>query len=133
MEADLAYSFAHDYETAKDKLSDSLRLQIERGMSYSAVAYHQAMSQQAVLDDILGGLFQEYDAILTPSASGEAPIGLNNTGDPSFAPSGLSVVFQHLTYQSSRAKTECRLAPSLWEQKMMMPVCYAQQTGFYVN
>ena len=84
MEADLAYSFAHDYETAKDKLSDSLRLQIERGMGYSAVAYHQAMSQQAVLDDILGGLFQEYDAILTPSVSGEAPIGLDNTGDPSF-------------------------------------------------
>jgi Asp-tRNA(Asn)/Glu-tRNA(Gln) amidotransferase A subunit family amidase len=29
-------------------------------------------------------LVQEYDAILTPSASGEAPIGLDNTGDPSF-------------------------------------------------
>ena len=84
MEADLAYSFAHDYETAKDKLSDSLRLQIERGMGYSAVAYHQAMSQQAVLDDILGGLFQEYDALLTPSVSGEATIGLDDTGDPSF-------------------------------------------------
>jgi Asp-tRNA(Asn)/Glu-tRNA(Gln) amidotransferase A subunit family amidase len=84
MEADLAYSYAHDYESAKDLLSNSLRTQIERGMSYSAVAYHQAMSQQAVLDDILGGLFQEYDAILTPSVTGEAPIGLDNTGDPSF-------------------------------------------------
>ena len=53
-------------------------------MNYSAVAYHQAISQQTVLDDILGGLFQEYDALLTPSASGEATIGLDDTGDPSF-------------------------------------------------
>ena len=84
MEADLAYSYAHEYETGKDLLSDSLRAQIERGMSYSAVTYHRAMAQQAILDVILAELFQVYDALLTPSASGEAPIGLDDTGDPSF-------------------------------------------------
>ena len=84
MEADIAYSYSHEYETAKNLLSDSLRGQIERGMSYSAVAYHRAMSQQAILDVILAELFQEYDVLLTPSASGEAPIGLDDTGDPSF-------------------------------------------------
>ena len=84
MEADLAYSYAHEYETGKDLLSDSLRTQIERGMSYSAVTYHRAMAQQAILDVILAELFQVYDALLTPSASGEAPIGLDDTGDPSF-------------------------------------------------
>ena len=40
--------------------------------------------QQAVSDDIQGSLYHEYASILTQSASGEAPIGLNNTGDPSF-------------------------------------------------
>ena len=84
MEADLAYSYANEYETGKDLLSDSLRAQIERGMSYSAVTYHRAMAQHAILDVILAELFQVYDALLTPSASGEAPIGLDDTGDPSF-------------------------------------------------
>ncbi|MBC8258550.1 MAG: amidase [SAR324 cluster bacterium] len=84
MESDLAYSFAHDYETTKEMLSDSLRSQIERGMGYSAVAYHRALQQQAIMDDILAELFQEYDALITPSAIGEAPIGQDNTGDPSF-------------------------------------------------
>ena len=84
METDLAYSYAHDYERAKDLLSDSLRGQIERGLGYSAVAYQRALAQQAILDVILTELFQVYDALLTPSASGEAPIGLDNTGDPSF-------------------------------------------------
>jgi len=84
METDLAYSYAHDYERAKELLSDSLRGQIERGLGYSAVAYQRALAQQAILDVILTELFQVYDALLTPSASGEAPIGLGNTGDPSF-------------------------------------------------
>ena len=84
METDLAYSYAHDYERAKDLLSDSLRGQIERGLGYSAVAYQRALAQQAILDVILTELFQVYDVLLTPSASGEAPIGLDNTGDPSF-------------------------------------------------
>ena len=84
METDLAYSYAHDYERAKELLSDSLRGQIERGLGYSAVAYQRALAQQAILDVILTELFQVYDALLTPSASGEAPIGLDNTGDPSF-------------------------------------------------
>ena len=84
METDLAYSYAHDYERAKELLSDSLRGQIERGLGYSAVAYQRALAQQAILDVILTELFQVYDALLTPSAPGEAPIGLDNTGDPSF-------------------------------------------------
>jgi Asp-tRNA(Asn)/Glu-tRNA(Gln) amidotransferase A subunit family amidase len=84
MEADLAHNYSHEYETAKDLLSDSLREQIERGMSYSAVAYHRALEQQDILDDILAELFQVYDVILTPSVAGEAPIDLKDTGDPSF-------------------------------------------------
>ncbi|NQV45073.1 MAG: amidase [Rhodospirillales bacterium] len=84
MEADLAYSYAREYETAKDLLSDSLRAQIERGLGYSAVAYHQAVEQQATMDSILDELFHTYDALITPSVPGEAPVGLNDTGDPAF-------------------------------------------------
>ena len=50
MEADIAYNYEKEYETGKDLLSDSLRGQIERGKSYTAVAYQKAIAQQAILD-----------------------------------------------------------------------------------
>ena len=84
MEADIAYNYEKEYETGKDLLSDSLRGQIERGKSYTAVAYQKAIAQKAILDVTLKELFNEYDALLTPSVPGEAPVGLDNTGDPSF-------------------------------------------------
>ncbi len=84
MEADLATNYALEYEKGKDLLSDTLRDQIERGQEYKAVAYHQALEQQKVLDDILSSLFGQYDALITPSVIGEAPEGLENTGDPCF-------------------------------------------------
>ena len=84
MEADIAYNYEKEYETGKDLLSDSLRGQIERGKSYTAVAYQKAIAQKAILDVTLEELFNEYDALLTPSVPGEAPVGLDNTGDPSF-------------------------------------------------
>ena len=84
MEADIAYNYEKEYETGKDLLSDSLRGQIERGKGYTAVAYQKAIAQQVILDVTLEELFNEYDALLTPSVPGEAPIGLDNTGDPSF-------------------------------------------------
>ena len=61
-----------------------MRGQIERGRDYSAVAYHQAVAQQSNMDVVLTELFNVYDALLTPSVPGEAPIGLDSTGDPSF-------------------------------------------------
>ena len=84
MEADIAYNYEKEYETGKDLLSDSLRGQIERGKSYTAVSYQKAIAQQVILDVTLEELFNEYDALLTPSVPGEAPVGLDNTGDPSF-------------------------------------------------
>ena len=38
----------------------------------------------AVLRDTLGPVFDRFDAILTPTAPGEAPEGLEATGDPAF-------------------------------------------------
>ena len=84
MEADIAYNYENEYEAGKNLLSDSLRGQIERGRDYSAVAYHQAVAQQSNMDVVLTELFNVYDALLTPSVPGEAPIGLDSTGDPSF-------------------------------------------------
>lgn len=82
--ADLAKSFAKLYDDGKDKLSAKLVDMIEEGQKTLAVEYNAAVDRIAAFNDELDGIFDEYDAILTPSAGGEAPVGLDSTGDPAF-------------------------------------------------
>ncbi len=84
MEADLARSFRHEYEKGKDKLSGILCEMIERGRACLAVDYNDAVGRIPLLNTILGEVFAKYDAILTPATSGEAPVGLESTGNPIF-------------------------------------------------
>jgi Asp-tRNA(Asn)/Glu-tRNA(Gln) amidotransferase A subunit family amidase len=84
MEADLAKSFAREYESGRDRLSARLREMIESGQRTLAVDYNRALERVAALGAILDELFTQYDAILTPAAPGEAPVGLGSTGSPVF-------------------------------------------------
>ena len=84
MEADLARSFEREYARGRDQLSSTLREMIERGQKVLAVDYNRAVDQIPVLNAMLDALFDWCDAILTPAATGEAPIGLESTGSPIF-------------------------------------------------
>ncbi|MGH6896392.1 MAG: amidase [Geminicoccaceae bacterium] len=84
MQADLAKSFAREYERGRDRLSSRLREMIERGQEIRAVDYNRAVERAAVLNAALDELFTRHDAILTPAAPGEAPSGLGSTGSPVF-------------------------------------------------
>lgn len=84
MEADLARSFAREYAQGADRLSPTLREMIERGQHHTAVEYNDAVGEIGTLNAALSGIFHHYDAIVTPAATGEAPIGLESTGSPVF-------------------------------------------------
>jgi Asp-tRNA(Asn)/Glu-tRNA(Gln) amidotransferase A subunit family amidase len=84
MFADIAKSCAGLYERGRDKLSESLRGIIEEGRKVLAVDYSAAMDWRTVLNGGLDEVFARFDAILTPAANGEAPVGLESTGDPAF-------------------------------------------------
>jgi Asp-tRNA(Asn)/Glu-tRNA(Gln) amidotransferase A subunit family amidase len=84
MEADLAKSFAREYERGRDRLSARLREMIERGQEIRAVDYNRAVQRISALNAALAEVFGTYDAILTPAAPGEAPQGLGSTGSPIF-------------------------------------------------
>ncbi len=84
MEADLAKSFRHEYERGKAKLSATLREMIERGQQCLALDYNLAVEQIPELSDALFEIFLEYDAVITPATTGEAPLGLEATGSPVF-------------------------------------------------
>jgi Asp-tRNA(Asn)/Glu-tRNA(Gln) amidotransferase A subunit family amidase len=84
MEADLARSFRHDYEAGRERLSESLRGQIERGRKVSAVEYNDAVDRIKVMEEAFEEVFDRCDAILTAPAAGPAPRGLESTGSPAF-------------------------------------------------
>jgi Asp-tRNA(Asn)/Glu-tRNA(Gln) amidotransferase A subunit family amidase len=84
MLADIARHYAGYYDRDPAGLSDKLRSMVEEGLTIRAVDYNRAVDGIAVLNAGLDKLFERYDAIVTPAATGEAPLGLASTGDPVF-------------------------------------------------
>jgi Asp-tRNA(Asn)/Glu-tRNA(Gln) amidotransferase A subunit family amidase len=82
-EADLAVSFAHEYEEGRDKLSAGLRGSIERGQQVKAADYIRAIARIPILNREVDDIFKSCDAILTPATTGEAPPP-DTTGSPIF-------------------------------------------------
>ena len=85
MEAEMAYHLEREWRTGASQLTARLREQLERGRAVSALDYQRAKAAIEPMYASLAELFeQSYDAILTPSAPGAAPLGLHSTGDPAF-------------------------------------------------
>ncbi len=84
MNADLAKNYARYYDTGKEQLTDKLCEMIEFGQQVSAVDYNTALDGQELLNRGLNLVFDHYDFIITPSTTGEAPVGLDATGSPIF-------------------------------------------------
>jgi Asp-tRNA(Asn)/Glu-tRNA(Gln) amidotransferase A subunit family amidase len=82
--AELAHNYARYYDRDASLLSDRLRGMVEEGRAIRAVDYLAALDMIAPLNAGLDLIFDRYDAILTPAAPGEAPVG-EATGDPAFS------------------------------------------------
>lgn len=83
--AEMAKHYAGYHARGRDQLSPVLRGMIEEGQRVLAVDYLAARDWRTVLNGGLDEVFERYDAILTPAANGEAPLGLEATGDPAFS------------------------------------------------
>jgi Asp-tRNA(Asn)/Glu-tRNA(Gln) amidotransferase A subunit family amidase len=71
-------------DAGKEELNPRLRGLIERGRDVTAADYNSALERVGDYGDALNAIFQDYDAIVTPAAVGEAPAGLKSTGDSIF-------------------------------------------------
>src|SRR5918999_124670 len=67
MEVEMAHNLHRDYEKGADQLSARLRQTIEQGRGYLAVDYARAVAGIIPLNDALGEVFDEFDAIVTPA------------------------------------------------------------------
>ncbi len=84
MEAEIAANYDSEWQQGRDRLSESLRSQIERGRAITAVDYRYALERIAAVNAAFEPLYAAYDVIMTPAVAGTAPRGLDSTGDPAF-------------------------------------------------
>ena len=84
MQAEMAANYDAEWERGRDRLSESLRAQLEHGRAIPALQYQKALARMPMVNEALSEIYTNYDAILTPSAAGTAPHGLDSTGDPAF-------------------------------------------------
>ena len=81
---DMERSLAHERRVHETKISSILKSYLDEGKSISASAYDAAMATVKGVQRDMEAVFGEADVILSPSAPGEAPKGLQATGDPAF-------------------------------------------------
>ena len=76
----------HEQHLAKypDLISADIRELVQKGNATSAPDYIKAKNLQKRLRKSIGDVFSQFDAILAPAATGEAPRGLEFTGNPIF-------------------------------------------------
>jgi Asp-tRNA(Asn)/Glu-tRNA(Gln) amidotransferase A subunit family amidase len=80
----VARNYAREYERGRDSLGVRLRAMIENGQKVTALAWLAARDKVRALGKALDEIFADYEAILTPSAIGTAPVGIETTGSPIF-------------------------------------------------
>jgi Asp-tRNA(Asn)/Glu-tRNA(Gln) amidotransferase A subunit family amidase len=84
MDYESARSLAFEYATRPQDLSANLRERIAVGCTHKPETYDAARRLVAKAREGLRAFFGEADVLLVPAAPGEAPKGLERTGDPVF-------------------------------------------------
>jgi Asp-tRNA(Asn)/Glu-tRNA(Gln) amidotransferase A subunit family amidase len=84
LEVELSCALSYEFENHPDRMSDLLRGVIEQGNSVGMERYLEAQKLAAECRWESIQLFHDYDVLLAPSVRGEAPVGLESTGDPLF-------------------------------------------------
>jgi len=75
---------AYEWDRHRERLSKAMHNAITDGLKIPADEYLKTLQIAQQCRHELPHVFEGLDALLTPSASGEAPKGLGSTGDPRF-------------------------------------------------
>lgn len=84
MDAEVAAALAPEYTRHRSQLSTLLQAGLERGLAVTTADLSAARDVATRGREALHQVFAEVDALLVPSVIGEAPEGLEGTGNPVF-------------------------------------------------
>lgn len=83
-EYEICHHLADTFQAHWDQVSASLQPVVERGRAISDAQYEDALATMKSAQAFFDVFFNDYDAVITPSATGEAPKVGPGTGDPVF-------------------------------------------------
>jgi len=84
MAFETARALSHERVRHRDRLSERLRTLLDEGLAIPGAEHTARLIRRAQARHSVGALFEQWDVLLAPSATGEAPAGLGATGDPVF-------------------------------------------------
>jgi Asp-tRNA(Asn)/Glu-tRNA(Gln) amidotransferase A subunit family amidase len=131
---EMARGLAHEVAHHRSRISPMLLDRIDAGAVMTYSQYAKALVYAADCRRRLLGLFADIDAILTPSATGEAPLGLESTGNTAMnrlwtllhgpcvtvpagvGPAGMPLGVQLVGLPGADART---LAAATWAEKVL--------------
>ena len=84
MDYEVSFTGLYDVSNHPDQVSAKFRERFDAGMKVLTSDYDKALEQAKQSRTALADAMSDYDILICPSAPGEAPLGLNATGDPVF-------------------------------------------------
>jgi Asp-tRNA(Asn)/Glu-tRNA(Gln) amidotransferase A subunit family amidase len=79
-----ARGMAYEWQVHSEQISGGLAKSIRNGLAMPRERFIDALERVAGCRRLLGEIFADVDVLLTPTAQGEAPLGLSFTGDHRF-------------------------------------------------
>lgn len=83
-EYEICHHLSDVFDAHWDQISASLQPVVQRGRTITDAEYEDALGTMAAAQDYFAIFFNDYDAVIAPSATGEAPMIGPGTGDPVF-------------------------------------------------
>jgi len=77
-------AIAHEWHHHRDRISERLRRSLQLGSETLHEDYAEALALGARCRVRLAAVFEDFDVLLAPCVPGEAPAGIESTGDPKF-------------------------------------------------
>jgi Asp-tRNA(Asn)/Glu-tRNA(Gln) amidotransferase A subunit family amidase len=74
-----------EYQSHRDQISPQFLQLVEQGLAIKDNDYQSALDLRDKAIAMIDLIFDDFDALIVASAPGEAPEGLNSTGDPLFS------------------------------------------------
>jgi Asp-tRNA(Asn)/Glu-tRNA(Gln) amidotransferase A subunit family amidase len=84
MAFEMARALSHERRAHGSQLSAPLQALMAQGLALTAADHQHLLARAAAARQRVARLFERFDVLLAPSTLGEAPAGLDATGDPVF-------------------------------------------------
>lgn len=81
VQAEGSITFLAEHSTASESLNATVRGWMQREAEANRATYLSAIDEFATLRPAMDRLLSEFDAVITPSVPGQAPMGLGSTGE----------------------------------------------------